>query len=325
MTKFDDILNTIAPELDDLNRCIRRALLTANPLMNEIVTSYLSTKGKQIRPVMVLLSAKMFGGINDAALHGAAAVEMLHNASLIHDDVVDETRMRRGRPTINAVWDNHIAVLVGDFFVSMALHQAVTTNNIDIIATMGTIGRQLSLGEIDQINNARSHALDETAYMEIIDNKTASLFQACVRIGAMATGAPRPEAERLEQFGHLIGRTFQIRDDIFDYFADQSNLGKPTGNDLREGKVTLPLLYALRRNDLPECAAMNELVRRDVLTTDEIDQLIDYAKRAGGVDYAYSQMQQLRNQGAQLLATFPESPTRTAFLDIFDYIISRSY
>lgn len=325
MTAFEDILHTIAPELKELNERMRDALHTSNPLMNEIVTNYLATKGKQIRPVMVLLSAKLFGGINSTALHGAAAIEMLHNASLIHDDVVDETSLRRGKPTINTVWDNHIAVLVGDFFVSMALQEALLTGNLDMVGTIGALGRQLSLGEIDQINKARNHHLDEEAYMEVIDNKTASLFVACVRMGALATGAPREDAECMEKFGRLIGLAFQIRDDIFDYFSDSRDLGKPTGNDLREGKVTLPLLYALNRTDMEESAAMNELVHRDELTSGEINRLIEYAKSAGGIDYAYARMQQLRDEAAQIISHFPESPTRTAFLSIFDYIIDRTY
>ncbi len=325
MTAFEDILHSIAPELKELNERMRHALHTSNPLMNEIVSNYLTTKGKQIRPVMVLLSAKLFGGINSTALHGAAAIEMLHNASLIHDDVVDETPLRRGRPTINTIWDNHIAVLVGDFFVSMALQEALLTGNLDIASTIGALGRQLSLGEIDQINKARNHHLEEEAYMEVIDNKTASLFVACVRMGAIATEAPREDAERMEQFGRLIGLAFQIRDDIFDYFPDSHDLGKPTGNDLREGKVTLPLLYALHRTDIDDCAAMNELVRRDELNSEEIDTLIEYARRAGGIDYAYATMQRLRDEAVDIISYFPESSTRTAFISIFDYIIHRTY
>lgn len=325
MTAFQDILRTIAPELDELNKRMRDALHTSNPLMNEIVTTYLATKGKQIRPVMVLLSAKMFGGINSTAMHGAAAIEMLHNASLIHDDVVDDTHLRRGMPTINTVWDNHIAVLVGDFFVSMALHEALLTGNLDIAATIGALGRQLTLGEIDQIDKARNHYLDEKAYMDVIDNKTASLFVACVKMGALATGAPQEYAERLEKFGGLIGLAFQIRDDIFDYFSDGTGIGKPTGNDLREGKVTLPLLYALTRTDMEECEAMNETVRRDELDTEDIEHLIRYAKEAGGIDYAYSRMKQLRDEAEEIISVFPESETRKAFMDIFDYIIHRTY
>ena len=325
MTAFEDILHTIAPELKELNERMLCALHTSNPLMNDIVSNYLATKGKQIRPVMVLLSAKLFGGINATAMHGAAAIEMLHNASLIHDDVVDETPLRRGQPTINAIWDNHIAVLVGDFFVSMSLQEALLTDNLDMISTIGALGRQLSLGEIDQINKARNHHFEEDAYLEVIDNKTASLFVACVRMGALATNAPKDQTERMERFGRLIGLAFQIRDDIFDYFSDSSELGKPTGNDLREGKVTLPLLYALHRQDMPDSKEMNELVRRDELTPSEIERLIDYAKRAGGIDYAYGRMQKLRDEAAEIISKFPDTPTRSAFMDIFDYIIHRTY
>lgn len=323
MTSFEEILHTIAPQLKELNQRMRDALHTSNPLMNEIVDNYLVTKGKQIRPVMVLLSANLFGGINANAMHGAASIEMLHNASLIHDDVVDETLKRRGRPTINAVWDNHVAVLVGDFFVSMALHESLLTGNLDIISTIALLGRQLSMGEIDQINKARNHRFDEESYFEIIGNKTASLFVACVRMGALATGAPADEAARLERFGHLLGLAFQIRDDIFDYFSSTDGLGKPTGNDLREGKVTLPLLYALGRTDMPQHAEMTALAHRDDLTPEEIDRLIDFAHDAGGIDYAYQRMASLRNEANDLLATFPDTPSRHALVSLFDYIIAR--
>ena len=183
MTVLEDIQHTIASELSQLNECMTEALSTSNELMNEIVGNYLKTKGKQIRPILVLLSAKLFGAITDATIDAAASIEMLHNASLIHDDVVDDTLTRRSRPTVNAIWDNHIAVLVGDFFVSSSLHKAVATGDLRIIDTISHLGRILSLGEIDQINKARYHDITEESYLEIIGSKTASLFVACIKMG----------------------------------------------------------------------------------------------------------------------------------------------
>lgn len=325
MTTVQHILNSIAPELRELNQRIADTLSTDNAMMNRIVTNYLSVKGKQIRPILVLLSAKMFGSVSDKAMYSAAAIEMLHNASLIHDDVIDETRVRRGHDTINAIWDNHIAVLVGDFFVSSSLQTVLRTGDIECIELIAQLGRTLSLGEIDQIDKARTHTLTEDAYFDIISSKTASLFVACVRMGALSSGADAGQIERISRVGHLLGLCFQIRDDIFDYFDDASNIGKPTGNDLREGKVTLPLLYALQHSDLPDTPAMNALVREAELTDADIATLTAFARQAGGIDYAYSRMASLRDEAAAILDTFPESETRADFLALLDYIIERKF
>lgn len=324
MTSIDNILQTISPELKELNQCMVEALATSNPLMNEIVTNYLKVKGKQIRPVLVILSAKMFGLLNKSTIAAAASIEMLHNASLIHDDVVDDTMTRRSRPTINAIWDNHVAVLVGDFFTSTSLRMAVETGDPKVIETIAELGRTLSLGEIDQINKARTHVLDEQAYLEIIAKKTASLFVACVQMGGISVAADPKKIDLLAKFAYNLGLCFQIRDDIFDYFAD-SKIGKPTGNDLREGKVTLPLLYALSRTELPDHEAMLDLVRSEELDSRAIATLIAYAVDNGGIDYAYKRMEQLRAEAVNVIDQFPDSPTRRAFIGLFDYIIARNY
>ncbi len=321
MTTLTQIQQAIAPELTELNACIANGLKSPNALMNQVVDNYLKTKGKQIRPIMVILSAKMHGAVNPRVIHAAAAVELLHNASLIHDDVVDDSKTRRSRPTVNAVWDNHIAVLVGDFFVSTALHLAITTGDIRIIDSLSQLGRLLSLGEIDQIYNARYHCVEESAYFEVITRKTASLFMSCVEMGAYATGAADADVARIREFARLLGQAFQIKDDIFDYYSDDA-IGKPTGNDLREGKFTLPLIHALSSAH-PQAAAMAELSRKDTLSTDEIDQLIDFAKEAGGIDYAYATMERLRGEAMQYLD--PANPVSEEFVKLFDYIIARSY
>ena len=212
MTIFNDIQRSIAPELKQLNESISSSLKTSNSLMNGIVENYLKTKGKQIRPILVILSAKMLGAMNQNTILGAAAIEMLHNASLIHDDVVDDADMRRGISTINSVWDNRIAVLVGDYFVASALNHAVKTSDIRIVDTISNIGQTLSLGEINQIEKARGHNFNENAYIEIISQKTASLFEACVKIGAYSVNAPEEEIEKLVSFANLFGLCFQIRD-----------------------------------------------------------------------------------------------------------------
>ncbi len=322
MTTLESIQKSISPELKMLNERIVGALSTSNKLMNEVVETYLKTKGKQIRPILVMLSAKMFGTIDENVISAAAAVEMLHNASLIHDDVIDETKERRNNPTINCIWDNHIAVLVGDYFVSAALQQAISTQDPRIIAALSQLGAILSLGEIDQIYNAQSHVLSEEAYFNVIKAKTASLFVACVAMGGYAVKASDDEIEKLKQFTNLLGLCFQIRDDVFDYFEDKK-VGKPTGNDLREGKITLPLLHVLLNESLPLHEEMLALSHKDNLTTEEIATLINYAKNNGGIEYAYEKMTELRNQAVEIIKQLPDNEARKAFIAILDYIIAR--
>ena len=321
-TSLKHIQDQLAPELDALNNIIVTTLASSSELTNSIVTSYLKNKGKLLRPIVTLLSARLFGGINDKALQGAAALEMLHNASLIHDDVIDEATERRGEATINSVWSNHVAVLVGDFFVTGALRCGVATGDGRILSALADMGRDLSLGEIDQVDIARNHNIDEDTYMEIIRAKTASLFECCAAVGGYANDAPQTAIDELRRYARLLGICFQIKDDTFDYFNDPI-VGKPTGNDLREGKVTLPLIYALRRDDMPEHDEMLALINKETLTSEDIDRLVDFAKRAGGIEYAYDTMVRLRDEASAILSPFQPDETVDLFREIFDYVIDR--
>lgn len=322
MSSIQEIQQLIAPELQALNQLIARTLDSPNELMNRIVDNYLRTKGKQIRPIMVILSAKLFGEVNENVIRAAAAVELLHNASLIHDDVVDETKIRRNTPTINGIWDNHIAVLVGDFFVSSSLQLAMLTGDIRIINAIASLGKLLSIGELDQIYCARFHNLTEPAYMQTIERKTASLFMACVEMGGYAVGASDSDIANIREYARLLGLCFQIKDDIFDYFEDK-NIGKPTGNDLREGKITLPLLHVLESDTTPRRDEMLQLSQKEELTADEINALIEYAKTSGGIDYAYSKMEDLKSQAAPIMRRFSNPEITGRFAEIFDYTINR--
>lgn len=328
MTRFQTIQSTLAPELRQLNELILSALSSPNELMNRVIANFLERKGKQIRPMLVLLSGKLLGNVNDRSMHGAAAVELLHNASLIHDDVVDDTETRRGAPTINGLWDNHLAVLVGDFFLSNALLQSVQTGDIRIVDSISNLGRLLSIGELDEIYNARYNSPDEASYFEIIYRKTASLFISCVEIGAIAAGIPAddPRYEALREYARLLGLCFQIRDDIFDYFPD-ARIGKPTGNDLREGKITLPLLHALTLTGHPDHPRMAALARKELLEPAEIEELIAFAVNNGGIDYATDTMHRLAAQATETLrAAFPApSEPREAFITLLDHVIDRTY
>ena len=319
---LEAIRDTIAPELEALTRRIDDALGSSNPLMNSVVSGYLKSKGKMIRPILVILTAKLLGEVNDRVMAGAAAVELLHNASLIHDDVIDESKLRRGRPTVNSRWDNHIAVLVGDFFVSSSLQQALSTDDIRVVSSIANLGRLLSLGEIDQIYNARYHCLDEAAYLEVIRRKTASLFVSCIEIGGYAVDATEQQLAPMRRYAELLGLCFQIKDDIFDYFSDEK-IGKPTGNDLREGKVTLPLIHALENTSHPRHAEMVALARKEALDTDEINALIAFAIENGGIEYAEAAMRRMRDEAVGLLSGFPRSEVTESFIALLDFIISR--
>jgi len=317
------IQEALKPQLDALNRIITETLGSDSALTNEIVAGYLKSKGKLLRPIIVLLSGQFFGDINDRVLQSAAAVELLHNASLIHDDVIDQAQERRGTSTINSIWNNHVAVLVGDFFVTGALRCAVRTGDSRILEALANMGKDLSLGEINQVDIARNHNIDEVTYMRIIGAKTASLFECCAAVGGYAMNAPQKILDDLREYTRLLGLCFQIKDDTFDYYNDPI-VGKPTGNDLREGKITLPLIYALNCQDAPQRETMLMRINKETLTHEDINQLIDFAKNEGGIDYAYETMKRLQAQANVLIAPYASNPTIGQFKEIFDYVIARN-
>lgn len=324
MTVLETIQNSCADALERVNARIEGQLDCQVPMMGRIVAAQLRTKGKQLRPLVVLLCARMFGPVGEKAIAAAAAVELLHNASLIHDDVIDESEMRRNAPTINSIWDNHIAVLVGDYYTTGAMQQAISTGDIRIIEALCKLGRKLSLGEIEQLYNARGHDLSEDNYYKVIDYKTASLFVASAEMGCLSSGAPDGCLDALARFALLFGRCFQIRDDIFDYY-DSATVGKPTGNDLREGKVSLPLLHALSLPDAPGRDEACALLAGDTLDDTGIARLQAFARDNGGIDYAFAAMKRLRAEASRVLADVPDCQEKKMLLDLFDFVIERKY
>ncbi len=323
MDALKEIQQYLKDDLLRLDSAVRVALTSESELLNSITDYYLKTKGKQLRPLMVLLTARLLGDVNDLTIHGATAIELLHNASLIHDDVVDESNMRRGRKTINSLFDNKIAVLVGDFFVSCSLHSVLNTQNLPIIEVLSVLGKELSKGEINQLSNAESHLLSEERYMNMIGEKTASLFVACLKIGAISTGATPQELQRLAEVGYKMGLCFQIKDDIFDYGVGEGAIGKPMASDIKEGKVTLPLLYAAHNSAWDGHSRLLELLRLDSYTPDEVAELCEMASASGGIDYAEQTMQQLSDEVRELLAPFADKPECAMFLSLMSYIINR--
>lgn len=324
ITTLEDIQRHYADDLKSVNDRIGEQLRCPNALMQQVVTAHLRNKGKQLRPLVVVLCARMFGDVNDKVISSAAAVELLHNASLIHDDVVDESMLRRNNPTVNSLWGNHLAVLVGDFFTTGAMQQAISTSDIRIVDALCKLGKKLSIGEVDQIYNAREHALSIENYYNVIDYKTASLFVASAEMGCLSVGVDDRRMELMAEFTRLFGRCFQIRDDIFDYY-DSAAVGKPTGNDLREGKVSLPLLYVLGRKDLPDHAAIVATAMKEQLDDDEIRTLQAYARDHGGIDYSLGVMSELRERAAGILSQLPECREREMLSVLFDFIIARDH
>lgn len=307
-----------------LNETLADALKSDNALLKSVTDYFLEAKGKQIRPMLVILSAKLFGEISESTLNAAAAVELLHSASLIHDDVVDESPARRGRRSVNSIWDNRVSILVGDYFVSCALKNAIATENIAIVKIIADLGKELARGEIDQIETADAHAIDEGRYFKVIEQKTASLFSSCMKMGAISNGASDEEVGMLSRFGDKLGLCFQIKDDIFDYFTNEK-IGKPTGSDLAEGKVSLPLIYAINNGNDGENAAMRALLSKERLTVDEIAVLIEYAKKMGGIEYAEEKMRSLEAEAIADLAPFGKNEITDSLINILHYITVRNY
>lgn len=324
MTVLEDIRNTELSRLDRVRTLIAETLRSSNPLMDNIIKGYLSHRGKELRPLMAILTARILGGDSRFDItYPAAAIEILHNASLIHDDVVDNSPTRHGAPTINALWDNHIAVLVGDFFVSRSLRLAMHSRDFRVIDSLSGLGATLSEGEMDQLDNAREHTIDERAYFEIITHKTSSLFKACVEVGAYSAGASDRTVDALRRYAVIFGQCFQITDDIFDYFPSEK-LGKPTGNDLREGKVTLPLIAALRSGH-PRAAEMQAILEREDLTDANIAALIDFAVANGGIEYARDTLRRLSREGSEIVREIAPDISPNPLAALLDFVVSRSY
>lgn len=311
----------VAAEFARFNEEFESSLRSETKRLQAAIEQILRSTGKHVRPLLVLLSAKTCGSVTDCTINSAVFLELLHTATLIHDDVVDETRERRGVPSLNAIFDNRVAVLTGDYILSTALIRSIQTGDLRIIGIISNLGRDLSEGEIKQMETADESILDESCYLQVIYKKTATLLSACTAIGAISAGADKQAIEAMKKFGENIGYAFQIRDDIFDYYKE-SNIGKPTGNDIREGKVTLPLLYALKQESA-KAGTMLEIVLTKDFTDEHIDQLILFAKEQGGIEYAKKRMTDFRNEAVRALDIFPNSPSRRALIDLADYIILR--
>lgn len=321
---LEEIQQPIAAELERYKALFRTALHSDNELLSAALSHLTRKLGKMMRPTLVILCAREGGRVTDEVLHAAAGMEMLHTASLVHDDVVDESMMRRGQRSVNALFDNKAAVLVGDFITSMALSQVALTRHLDIVDRMAHLGQMLADGELLQLNITHSSAFSEQAYYDVIARKTAVLFETCAFAGATLGGADADTVQRLQRFAHLVGLCFQMRDDIFD-FDENLNVGKPKGNDLQEGKLTLPVIYAL--NTQPSEDHYRHLalrVRALEASRLEIQELVDFTIQSGGIAYAEGEMQRLAEEARTLLRDLRD-PAIAHALDLYlDYVIQRT-
>ena len=293
-----------------------------NPILNEALVHMRQRLGKMMRPILVILSARMVGRCTQEVLHAAVALEMLHTASLVHDDVVDESDRRRGQASVNARFGNKAAVLVGDYVLSMALEHAALTQSTQVVGLVAQLGQTLADGELLQLYNTQSDIIDEKSYYSVIRKKTASLFAACSQIGAILAGGSDDDVERLRQIGQITGTCFQLRDDIFDY-DDKHDVGKPAGNDMKEGKLTLPAIHAVLRGGDPEMKSLALKIRRQQASPSDIQRMVDYTRQQNGIAYAEWAMQEFQYMAAGLVPEDGDPAIREALHAYIDYVAGR--
>ena len=318
------IREPITAELSDFIRMFNHSLEHENGLLQQALDHIRQRAGKRMRPILILLMARNYGSVTDVTQHAAVGLELLHTASLVHDDVVDESRERRGQESVNALYDNRVAVLVGDYILSTALLNVSYTHSEKIVRYLAELGRTLSDGEILQLSSIDNEEISEETYYNIIKNKTAALFEACSAIGALSAGASDEEVERAKLFGRQLGIIFQIRDDIFDYYNDEKEIGKPTGNDMTEGKLTLPVIYALRHTGDKAMLELAHKVKHHTISSDEIKTLVDFTISNGGIEYADKRMWEFHAKAEEFLNNdVSDEAIRKSLHAYLDFVIKR--
>lgn len=322
-----DYLSVIKkPITDELNHFIElfnTSLEHQDGLLSQVLMFIKQRSGKRMRPMLMLLVAKAFGRVSEVTQHAAIGLELLHTASLVHDDVVDESGERRGQASVNAFYDNKVAVLVGDYILSTALLHVSYTSSDRIVSGLAELGRTLSDGEILQLENISNQTISEEAYYEVIKRKTAALFEACTEIGALSVGASKDDVEQARLFGLHLGMAFQIRDDIFDYY-ESNDIGKPTGNDMAEGKLTLPVIHAVLSADNGAMKDLALKVRKGEVTPEEVAQLVAFTKENGGIEYAEAKMREFKNKAIGFIEEkIQDADIKQALNAYLDYVIER--
>lgn len=322
MGSVQDIKAPIAEEMDRFEAHFRSAMKSETPLLDKITHYIIKRKGKQMRPMFVFLSAKLCGGVTEATYTAASLIELLHTATLVHDDVVDDAYQRRGFFSINALWKNKIAVLVGDYLLSRGLLMSVDNGEYNLLRIVSNAVREMSEGELLQIEKARKLNIDESIYFEIIRRKTASLIASCCQSGAASVGMDEATQERMRLFGEKVGIAFQIKDDLFDY-GDAEAIGKPTGIDIKERKMTLPLIRALNLASSSDRRRIVNIVKNHNENPKKVREVIDYVIASDGLEYARQEMLTYKSEALEILNTFPESPARNSLEELVNYTINR--
>lgn len=318
----DEIKSPVASHMEAFEEKFKDAMKSSVPLLDKITTYIVKRKGKQIRPMFVFLSAQINGEINDSTHRAAALIELLHTATLVHDDVVDDSNERRGFFSVNALWKNKIAVLIGDFLLSKGLLLSLDNNDFHLLKIVSTAVREMSEGELLQIEKARRLDISEEIYFEIITKKTATLIAACCAAGTASVTDNKQTIELAREFGTLTGIAFQIKDDLFDFGTDD-NIGKPTGIDIKEKKMTLPLIYALNNCTWLEKRKIINIIKNHNEESEQVKTVIDFVIEKGGIAYANKIMQQYKNQALLILEQFPENPARESLKRLLTYAIER--
>lgn len=324
MDYLSTIRQPIEGELQDFIALFNESLSHTDGMLETVLNHIRQRAGKRMRPMLILLSAKMFGEVSDVTQHAAVGLELLHTASLVHDDVVDEASERRGQASVNANYDNKVAVLVGDYILSTALLNVAKTGNTAIVEYLAQLGQTLANGEILQLTNISNEAITEEVYYSVIKQKTAALFEACCAMGAMSVGASPEDVKAVMQFGQKLGIIFQIRDDIFDYY-DSKEIGKPTGNDMAEGKLTLPVIHAVLTANDQEMTRLAYKVKAHTVTPDEIARLVAFTKQQGGIEYAEQQMERMHAECISFLDSLSiDTAIKASLVAYLDFVIKRN-
>jgi octaprenyl-diphosphate synthase len=325
MDQLSLIKRPIEQEFNQFTELFQQTMTYNKGLLGEVLGHIRQRGGKRMRPILMMLIAKNYGRVTDVTQNAAIGLELLHTASLVHDDVVDESQERRGQASVNASFNNKAAVLVGDYILSTALLRVSFTNNQRIIQYLAELGRTLAAGEILQLSNIQSEEISEDVYYQVITQKTAVLFESCAAIGALSAGASEEEVIKAGEFGKNLGIIFQIRDDIFDYY-DSKEIGKPTGNDMAEGKLTLPVIYALNSTNDDSMMNLARKVKAGTVSPDEISCLVEFTKRNGGIEYAERKMEEIAKDALIFIDQYAkEKAIKDALTAYLEYVIQRNY
>lgn len=322
MNPVDIIKAPIIDELEEFERRFKYSMKSKVPLLDRITHYIIKRKGKQLRPMFVFLSASASGKVSDSTYTAATLIELLHTATLVHDDVVDDANERRGFFSINALWKNKVAVLVGDYLLSQGLLMAIDRDEFQLLKVVSTAVKEMSEGELLQMEKTRTLNYDEAIYFEIIRQKTAALITACCKSGALSAGANPEQVQLMAEFGESVGIAFQIKDDLFDYGAGK-NIGKPTGIDIQERKTTLPLIYALNKVSSSDRKRMVNIVKNHNQNFQKVAEVIEMVKASGGIEYAADKMKEYADRSLEILAKLPESEARLSLETLVKYTVDR--